>query len=344
MNRRVYCEFNFLKVFVNNIPKHNDIPQHRDPYSSWRKMYRFLSKSSIFLDITKLQLLEECKRNPILLKLYTSNPNFQCLGTKFPYIQKLDKDNINEHYRFFSIFLTNSNKRIREEISSNLGIIILGKSDITHYEDLFKEYTIPIPKNSIISWSKMPFKEFVKKSNSMIIVDNYILDDTKLYKNNFQPLLENLLPDNSDMVYHLTILGKLTGTIKSKTKEDAKLRFDKTDRILSEICKEKENLQYNYSIYDSIEFHDRIIITNNVWIDCGAGFNLIGLYGRTDKRTNVRIAYPFMSTSEQDWVNEAFCFLLSDCIEEVQVKNGKGSWGDVTIENRLLSLKKLLND
>ncbi len=336
MNRRVYCEYDFLKYFVTKIPKHSDLPQKKDPYASWRKLFQFLMKSFILIDISKLQLLEECKRNSILQYLFTSNPNYSCLGTKYPNIKTLNKHNIDSHNRFFSIFLTNSNKRIREEISSNLGIIILGKSDITHFEELFEENTFPIPKNCKFSWNNVPFKDIVRKSNSMIIVDNYILDDTKLLKKNFQDLLEILLPNNSEVEYHITVIGKLTGTVKSMTEKDGKLRYDKSHQILTEVCGKKNNLQFNYSIVDSNEFHDRIIITNNVWIDCGAGFNLIGLSGSTDKRTNVRIAFPFMSEGNQDWVNDAFFYLLSDCIKEKDAGNIYGE--DKHPQNRLLTL------
>lgn len=316
MNRRVYCEYLFLKHFVTEIPKHANLSQERDPYTSWRKMFGFLMKSQIIVDITRPQLLDECLKNDVLFNLYRSNPNFKCLGSKFPSISKLNKNSIDENERFFSVYLTNSNKRIREEISSKLGLIILGKSDIKNFEELFEEHTIPIRKGMSFSWENIPFKEMISKSNSMIIVDNYILDDTKLLEKNFKTLMEELLPERSSVKYHITVIAKLIGTKKSETVENAKFRYNKCRQILEDVSKKKNNLQLSCSVVHSNDFHDRIIVTNNVWIDCGAGFDLVNCNGKTSKRTNLRISYPFMTEGHQEWVDDAFFFLLSDCIKE----------------------------
>ena len=316
MNRRVYCEYLFLKHFVTDIPKHDNLPQNRDPYTSWRKMFEFLMRSQIIVDITRQQLLDECLKNDVLFNLYRSNPNFKCLGSKFPSISKLDKSNIDKHKRFFSVYLTNSNKRIREEISSKLGLIILGKSDINKFEEMFEEFTFPIPKGISFSWENIPLNEMIRKSNSMIIVDNYILDDTKLLEKNFKSLMEKLLPERSSVEYHITVIAKLKGTLKSKNEEDAKFRYNKCRQILEDVSKKKNNLQLSCSVVHSNDFHDRIIVTNNVWIDCGAGFELVNCKGKTSKRTNLRFSYPFMTEGHQEWVDDAFFFLLSDCIKE----------------------------
>lgn len=338
MNRRVYCEFSFLKFFLRNIPKYSNTIQRYDPYVSWRKLFLFLCKSSILVDTTKLQFLQECEHNGFLLKLYQSNPNWKWLGSNFPHIKDLEGNKISEHNRFFSVFLTDLNKRTREEISSKLGILTLGKSDIFHFEELFEEYTTPIPKTKYLQWNDIPFNNLSKNSNSMIIADNFILDDTKLINKNFKALLETLLPDSSEIEYHLTIFAKLTGTKHSQTEKDAELRYAKALEVITEICKNKGNLICRLTIFDTDDFHDRIIVTNNVWIDCGAGFDLINSSGLSSKRTNIRIAFPFISSGKQDWVDDAFVYLLSDCKKEV---NGcKRAWGNDAPENknRLLSL------
>jgi hypothetical protein len=333
MKRRVYCEFEFLKYFVSNIPQNRNNLYEWDSFASWRKMFDFLKKSTIIVDVSKLHLFEECQRNSILHKLYTINQDWKCLGEKFPYINKLDNDSINKNNRFFSIFLTTLKKRIHEEISRNLGVIILGKSDITKFESYFEEKTIPIPQNSSFSWKDVLFKEMIRKSNSMIIVDNYILDDTKLLEKNLKPLLEAILPNYIEVDYHLTLFCKLTGTSKSKSDNDGKVRYEKAFSIVSEIFKTRGN-SFKLSLVDSDDFHDRIIVTNNAWIDCGAGFNLVDLKDNSSKRTNVRMAFPFLTSGNMTWVDDAFSFLLHDC-EEAKCRCKK-VWGN--IENRLLYL------
>jgi hypothetical protein len=96
------------------------------------------------------------------------------------------------------------------------------------------------------------------------------------------------------------------------TEKDAERRYQLRN---DEIKRIRAQLKYKLSIFNSSEFHDRIIITNNVWIDCGGGFDLFN-NGKACKRTNLRFAFPFLIKRAQSksWINEAFVYLIKDCI------------------------------
>lgn len=201
-----------------------------------------------------------------------------------------------------------------------------------------EEKTIAIPKGShYSSWDEIDFPQQAKKSNSMIIVDNYILDDTTKIKNNIGALLDILLPDKTIVEYHIVLFGILKGTKKSLTEKDAARRCQ---LFGDEIKRIRPQLKYKLSVFNCTEFHDRIIVTNNAWIDCGGGFDLFN-NGKACKRTNIRFAFPFIINSAQtkSWVNEAFVYLINDCLKVIKQNHTYmyDYWGDESGQNRLLS-------
>ena len=90
------------------------------------------------------------------------------------------------------------------------------------------------------------------------------------------------------------------------------------------------------------DFHDRNLITNNIYIECGSGFDLI-TNGVSSKRTNLRISYPFMTFEEgKDSEMEAYVNFISDIIavEKKDHSYNIDYWGDDKRENDLIQYYK----
>lgn len=338
MNKCVYCEFSFLKEFTRNIPRSNYALGGNDQFASWKAAYNFLKRSSIYVDASQKDIMEEVTENKRLLNLFQGRSNWHFMGAKFP---QLDKLNIDEHKLFFSVFFCSSrSKKVREEISSRLGVLILGPNEVKHFAKLIDEKTFAVAKLRPFTWNELSLTDFASKSNSMIIVDNYILENINLYDKNIKPLLQKLIPSRIGIEYHITIFTNLTGKKPFKSQEEAieksKNRYNELKKKIQDIFVDLKKATYTISVIDSEEFHDRIIITNNAWIDCGSGFDLINENGNTCKRTNIRIAHPFMSDDNKRWVDEAYILLLCDCLKASQ--NPKNIFGDKTGQNRLMTL------
>ena len=175
MNKTVYCEFAFLKDFLSSIPKHNDNPLEYDPVQSWMKLYLFLCRSLTHIDISKAKFAQEAEVDNSLQKFFKqSSPNLHFCDQGF------DNCIIDSSRSFLekqnSVYFSSRNKIERVELSKTLGIIVLGKQEATQFESLFCERTIAIPKGNLYkSWNDISFPEYTKVSNSMIIVDNFIL-------------------------------------------------------------------------------------------------------------------------------------------------------------------------
>ena len=337
MNKTVYCEYGFLKDFLKSCPKHSDDPLVEDPVVSWIKVYQLLSTSATFINVSKSQFVIEAQKDYDLQKFFKRCTNMNFSEKDFPFGTGKDYRQSSQE-ALHSVYLSSLNKIERAELSSTLGIIVLGKQDVIQFLNQHEERTIAIPKgNHYSSWNEIDFPEHAKHSNSMIIVDNYILDDTTKIRNNICSLLDILLPNKTTVEYHILLFGILKGTKKSLTEKDAERRFQLLD---NEIKRIRPQLKYKLSIFNSKDFHDRIIITNNVWIDCGGGFDLFN-NGKACKRTNIRFAFPFLINSAQkkSWINEAFIYLINDCLKVTKQEHTFkiDYWGDESGENRLLS-------
>ena len=86
--------------------------------------------------------------------------------------------------------------------------------------------------------------------------------------------------------------------------------------IQQELKKIRPNLLIDLTIYKcyTSDFHDRAIITNNLWIGCEGGFDLLkkdkyGFRTISTKLTKTHLRYPFL---HKDWATKSYEDLLRD--------------------------------
>ena len=160
----------------------------------------------------------------------------------------------------------------------------------------------------------------------MIIVDNYIL---KNGRRDLPELLNLLLPEFCDVDYHLTIFY-LPEYGAAVTKDDiiemvSKAKPGLVDRLQLELI----------PMVSKTDFHDRAIITNNLWFSSGAGFDLTRW--DSDSRSNVakrtttlEIVYPYLASLNVHKVDDAYENLIKDA--KVALEHAK-----MTSNNRLIT-------
>lgn len=333
MTKTIYCELDFLREFVRNIPM-PDLLGDDEKYLSWKKLYNLLKNNIVIFDrLLSEEELKELKAqkesNDSSMALWTIvSMNFET-SNSFQLLRDNNYEKLsNEHLR--SIFLMVINQRKKLEISQATGILLLGKSDIEKYDSLYsiRSINISVGENKYRDWCDMNFPESIRISNSLIIVDNYILKDTKKFEKNIYALLEVVLPFNTFLEYHISLFVDP----KKFSESDIQLRYNKLVEKIHEI---RPNLIFNLEIIDSSnKFHDRKLITNNIYIRCGEGFDIFPV----KKSTEVDIAFPFMDSSRFKSDKESYYTLIEE-LKSIDYNSGYGKhrWGEDNVANRLLN-------
>ena len=220
-----------------------------------------------------------------------------------------------------SVFFSSVCKESRDRNSSFYGVLILGEDDIFNFSAFFKDKHFPIAKNQRISWSNILSSRF-KISNSLIIADKYLLKNKNTIDNNLIQILDKLLPERLPYCYPIVIYTY-------DLSDQGDLRFDYLKNKIKEI---RKKLSFGLSIYKirKDDIHDRNIITNNVYIESGGGFDLIQ-NERSSKTTNIRIAYPFLIPgNNKDTYRDSYINFIST-ISEIEKRNYKLNfdyWGE----------------
>lgn len=333
MTKTIYCELDFLRDFVRNIPL-PDLLGDDEKYLSWKKMYQLLKNNIVIFDrLLSEEELKELKGRKdtdvsskalwtiVSMNFETSN-SFQLLRDNN--FEDLSNDLLQ------SIYLMIINQRKKLEISQATGILLLGKSDIAKYDSLYsiRNINLSVSDNKYRDWSEMDFPESIRISNSLIIVDNYILEDTKKFEKNIYALLDVVLPFYTFVDYHISLFVEP----KKYSESDMQLRYDK---IVTKIQEIRPNLHFNLEIIDaSNKFHDRKLITNNIYIRCGEGFDIFPI----KKSTDVDIAFPFLDNSRFKSDNESYYTLIEE-LKSIDYNSGYGKhrWGGDSVTNRLLT-------
>jgi hypothetical protein len=154
------------------------------------------------------------------------------------------------------------------------------------------------------SWEN--FKPFAHPLNAVIIVDFYLLswereeDFVQSMTNNIIPLMENLMAEASeDIPVNISFISEFKDRPPKKQAE----RVNKSRQLLEAAIKKITTKPFNLNLIvhekknypkEFQEFHDRIIITNYFYINCGAGFNIgskksgIGVFDKPGQISRIR--------------------------------------------------------
>ena len=338
MTKFIYCELDFLREFVRNIPK-PDIFGDDETYLSWKKIYSLLRNNIVIFDkLLSDEEIDELKKkkdtDDSSKALWTIIRDNSEVSNSFRALRENKFEQLTNR-QLHSVYLMIINQKKKQEIAQSTGILILGRSEIDKYDSLFanRKISIPANDNTYKDWSELDYPELVRVSNSLIIVDNYILKDTKKFDKNISALLNAVLPYHTYMKYHISLYVKPKGS-----ESDMQLRYDKVHNIIRNI---RPELNFTLEVLDSIEkFHDRKLITNNIYIRSGEGFDIFPI----KKSTDIDIVFPSMDKSKFTKDEESYNTLIEE-LRSIDYNNmyGKHRWGEANVCNRLLEIIKSYN-
>lgn len=319
--KTVLCEIAFWEKFSGCYPASMVFPDKKflRTLRTWMELYSFLSRSRVLLDCSASAFIELAKKDERLFHMWkesTDNENSLDFIEAFNNLEEILKNHP------FSVLMTGTGKG---PTAKKYGLISLNGGNCLTKNDLFIDNGQHLHKDDIWDWGDFGKSIPDRSSNSMLIVDNYILKNGQ--KDLFE-LLTQLLPDKCEIGYHLTIFYYEEGAVNK-------------ERILSELKGRKPDLVGNLQlelirVAGKQDFHDRAIITNNYWISIGGGFD-ITIWDRetrtlrVKRSTNSEIVYPYFASMNVKRIDTAYESLLNDARQELQ-------WAKVTSCNRLLQI------
>lgn len=348
--QKVYCEVDFLKKFIDLrptaiVPSEENVNSHK----TWINLYEFIFKSELLFDSTVdfHKMVKENDFFKLLWKKSTSNASIlDFLNDEYPNIEDFSKKSSDENNYLTSVFLTTSENEKSEEIQNNFGVIVLSVDQIFNTN---KYFTLGIEaissgKTSHTNW------DFITKNkhicNSMCIVDNYLFAHEENIDKNLIPILDKLLPKTLKIPFHISIF-----TLRSIRPTDPLLDFISLAREISKKIKiiRPNGLDVVIGIFssNSRDFHDRAIISNNMVIESGSGFDLFRTDRYSDDDISIHqtkiISYYHLFVTNLDFfrgekTNNIIEFLLSALTDRYQKEKKKFEKKGRTMycKNRLL--------
>ena len=250
-----------------------------------------------------------------------------------------------------AVFLTNLESTVCLEKSKEYGVIVLNAAEVLSSNHLYKDNGIAFPNENNDKWDFLnklnKDSPQLNNCNSMLIVDNFVFSDSKDSRTkvvtvsfqdkidyNLKPILKALLPEKlaDGLVFEISIF---TGDRRND------VVFEKPyNHICSLLNQIRPNLKFSLTLYNKafLEFHDRTIVTNNVWISCQAGFDVFGMNGKIRNTTNTSVIFPYF-TSDIKWAENAFGNVMKSAkhiIGRLPEPN-KNFWGSSEHKNRIVS-------
>lgn len=348
----IYCEIEFLQSFLQSFPVINFDIESLKKIETWISFYQFICKSHIILNISKDEFVNLTNENQWFKLLWkNSTGNSEKLDFEkeaFPNIESLDGTNTNEDI-LNSIFLTTKDNEVCYKKSIDLGVFIFNLEMINNCDILlFKDNGTEFPTENANKWlflnglTKPNAIPAINISNSMIIIDNYLLCDDingldyqEKLKYNLRPILSILLPEKLPIgeSYHITFF------VGAKQSYQSHLYDKQYNYILNLISEIRSKLDFKLSIFigKDAKFHDRSILTNNVIINSGYGFGILDKKGITKTPTSVNIVFPFIQT-KINWCDGSYLNILKTAYKICSrlPEPNINCWGEYKELNRLI--------
>ena len=319
--RHCLIELSFLEGYSKLLPTIT-MPDENimEAIATWASLNSFISRSSLTLDCTPAQFNAGAQNDPNLKQLWKKNAGGECSidfhGSKFHNIEDLLKQNP------LCVLLTEDDKT---NICSDYGIININLSNFSKKALYFKDNGVAVKMGDLWDWEKIR-SVASEAANALLIVDNYIFKGDE--KSNLYKILDIILPKSLKVDFHLTVFYIESRPGSEDNLKNAIKRIRPNLNVVFEFIKTTKDVNNGFKT----DFHDRAILTNNLWIDSGAGFNLLRrdrLHFKAEKSTTISIAHVFFASKNINWLNDATANLIDDA-------NATLARNNINSANRLL--------
>ena len=340
--KQVYCEFEFLKKYRDSSSAFN-ILTDENAVQMWLNVGKFIRKSQIMIDIKEEQFEQKCKTLPEKLNIAKKRVQGECVCSDTHGFEYVENVNNSSATRTKTTYLVKKSAGICSNYASKFGIVTLSPSYWSSEEDakansyLFRNCGRSIEEGEYLTWADvLQSQHNLSNCNSMVIIDNYILKSL----DNLEEILNALLPGpirgvTREDKFYLTII---TAQDRNGTRNDENIYSQLVKKIKEEI---RPNLDFELDLYvehntSSNTFHDRYILTNNVIIKSGGGFDLIK-NGKATKQTEVSILHPGIQ-SINDACDDEYMGVINRVTSKVvkKVKQWKHYPANKPCTNRLI--------
>ena len=214
--------------------------------------------------------------------------------------------NKSDNKQLTAYYLTCADYNTCQKCMDDYGVLAICPENIKDFKSILYDNGTAIGKNEYTDW-KLNLK--FTPCNSLVLVDNYILSDVKGIEN-LKNILDILLPQKLDYDNDVSFQISIFTTLKSNDLKYDVNSNDCLEKIAASIEELRPELYFKLGIFkcSKNKFHDRIIITNNNYICCGGGFDLIN-GGKSDKNTALNNVFPFFYKSAK-WDSMAYSNFL----------------------------------
>ena len=323
--KTVYCETSFWNRYLEDFWSLYQDKNRRSEAEFFNYLLKAMSKCDIVFDKMMNFDNDEYGEDGNLKDLRRRATQGECSvwiedeEHPFPLINNsMDESSAEQYYN--SVILSSS--EVSSDVIKRYGLIVINPSNWPESSYLFKD-TGCSADGSIQGWSSL-LTGIRDNCNSMVVIDNYIFNNTR---QNLYEILKILLPDELDIKFHLNIYGKQKKRKNEKTGQEEPIPVSRLKRWLDDFLrKNKPNLNVETTIIEindiptqtegpKLKIHDRIILTNNMWLECPSGFDLFikkdvkgtNLIEINTKETKTYVLYPFMQNvsnhCESDYKN-----------------------------------------
>ncbi len=291
--------------------------------------------------------LEVCRRNQTLTDWYellcrshvlfdTSVDDFESVTKEDPYLFSIWKRSTDGRSRLdFSLGAINAMVAGPSQMESNMynalflshnnyvaqagkvGVINVHSNSVYDHSELFNDSGPAIKRSDKYRWLQL-LKEAKAKHdfNSMVIADNYIFKDVNV---NLYEILDSLLPQKLDTVFYITAFSFNDSNEDEIAKRKKRLE-EKVIELRPSFAKESVKVEVFGCSKD--EFHDRGIVTNYLWIEIGAGFDILKGDGTAKHSTNLHVTYPMIISEERMKCNkEGYLNIIADAKKCLKNRN-----------------------
>ncbi|WP_313112898.1 hypothetical protein [Aequorivita sediminis] len=241
-----------------------------------KKVFEDYGSKKVFIDIpikdtTHLEQLK--KDNEVFASI--------CSNDKLPFSVDSIKEHLFEKSDFAqTLVFVNEDKDWLEDAENRGALCFTWKNYISKVESIVLNYHKEIDLiDKFVGWKDL---DKIKNlpSNEVIIDDPYILTDThnQKIKDNLIPLLISIFNNKSSQI-NTTLLTKFNDSNKYQTSDKitskAKSIHGKLNSHFADFKVSFKIISTDDSLGYGLKFHDRIILTNFLKLECGEGFNLV---------------------------------------------------------------------
>lgn len=352
VKKYIYCEKKFFDLCMTKIANWNFCEANFEELKLWMclKETIFANDIILHLDITdgELQLIRSKNNNDLTLfeksikNLIIHKQKVGAVIKKNDSFVNIDNIDTTNAKQLTAYYLTCCDSKKCEKYMNDYGVLAICPDNIKDFKSILYDNGTAIGKNEQVA-KNILWKKYIKLNpcNSLILIDNYILQK-KHYIYNLENIIDSILPKslNNNVIFQIYVFTEL------KFFQKIKNFYDEIKILIRKI---RPKLKFDLSLFKcNGYFHDRIIATNNVYISCGSGFNVLD-FRREISRINfistemtvLNVLFPYFPTdikwgtmAYKNLIKESFNF-VNNC-NEYQGKDDDYNFFIGSKQNRLI--------